>query len=161
MRKIKKNTNTFLNPHSCNFDHGWLVLYANSFHYDCVNKESYPYNWDEVWPETTNHRTRCDHDNNYTTNVACQAMTTSSRWHMHQDNQRNLIKIIIWRPSLALQINIDQSDYKISLAHAGTHLNISTKCVSIFNVTFDVSISHFLPVSYDLLLLHVITGHCA
>ena len=111
MRKIKKIiTNTFLNPHSCpmfsdHFDHGWLVLYANSFHYNCINRESYPYNWDVVWPETTIHRTRCDYDNNYTTNVACQAMTTSSRWNIQQDNQRNLITIIIWHPSFAVQTN--------------------------------------------------------
>jgi hypothetical protein len=39
----------------------------------------------------------------------------------------------------------DQSDYKISLAHAGTHLNISTKCVSIFNVMFDVSSNYWCP----------------
>jgi hypothetical protein len=109
MRKIKEIiTNTFLNPHSCamfsdHFDHGWLVLYANSFHYNCLNRESFPYNCDVVWPETTIYRTRCVHDNHYTTTAACQAMTTSSRWHIQQDNQRNLIKIIIWRPSFALQ----------------------------------------------------------
>ena len=85
---------------SDHFDHGWLVLYANS-----VNRQSYPYNWDVVWPETTIYRTRCVHDNHYTTNAACQAMTTSSRWHIHQDSQRNLIKIQIWRPSFAVQTN--------------------------------------------------------
>ena len=74
--------------------------------------------------------------------VACQAMTTSSRWHIHQDNQRNLIKIIIWRPSFALQTNKRSIRLQISLAYAGTHLNISTTCVSIFNIMFDVAISH-------------------
>jgi len=32
-------------------------------------------------------------------------LPTSSRWHIQQDNQRNLIKILIWRPSFALQTN--------------------------------------------------------
>ena len=128
-----------LNDH---FDHGGLVLCANSLHYNCVNRESYPYNWDVVWPETTIHRTRCDHDNHYTTNAACQAMTTSSRWHIQQDNQRNLIKIIIWRPSFALQTNEWSIRLQNRISTCGTHLNISTKRVSIFSVMFDVAISH-------------------
>ena len=44
--------------------------------------------------------------------------------------------------------------------------NISTKCVAIFSVMFDIAISHnhrigkFLHVSSDLLALYAITGHC-
>ena len=173
MRKIKKIiTNTFPNRHSCpmlsdHFDHGWLVLYANSFHYNCVNRESYPYNWDVVWPETTIHRTRCDHDNHYTANAACQAMITSSRWHIQQDNQRNLITIIIWHLSFAVQTNERSIRWQNLISTCRYTFKYFYKMC--FNIQCNVRCCHFsqpshldyfLPVFYDLLALHVITGHC-
>jgi hypothetical protein len=45
--------NTLRDPHSRTMFrdwlyHYWLILYVNNLYYNCVNRESYPYNWDVI-----------------------------------------------------------------------------------------------------------------
>jgi hypothetical protein len=53
VKKKKKIINTPRNPHSRTIFrdwlyHYWLMLYVNNLYYNCVNRETYPYNWDVV-----------------------------------------------------------------------------------------------------------------
>ena len=53
LKKTKLIINTLRDPHSRIMFrdwlyHYWLMLYVNNLHYNCVNRESYPYNWDVV-----------------------------------------------------------------------------------------------------------------
>jgi hypothetical protein len=45
--------NTLRDPHSHTMFRDWLyrywlMLYVNNLYYNCVNRESYPYNWDVI-----------------------------------------------------------------------------------------------------------------